>query len=45
MTLDPSAWFFGYALAGWVIVLGVATFGFRTALAGQPLFKDKLFQE
>ena len=45
ITLDPSAWFFGHTLVGFALVVAIAAYGFHTALAGQPLFKDRLFQD
>jgi hypothetical protein len=41
LTLDPSRWYFGYSLVVLLLVAALAAWGFRTALAGRPLFKDE----
>ena len=42
MTLDFSSWYAGIGMLGPVTVAALAAFGFWTALAGQPLFRDEL---
>lgn len=39
-----SAWHAGIFLVPVAVLLGMATYGFRTALAGQPLFKDEILR-
>jgi serine/threonine-protein kinase len=39
-TFDTSAWYFGLTLLAFVVVLLVVIYGFRTSLAGRPLFKE-----
>jgi hypothetical protein len=41
-TFDTSAWYFPNYVLGILSVLALALWGFRTALAGQPLWKDDL---
>jgi hypothetical protein len=41
LTLDVSRWYFGYSLVVLLLVAALAAWGFRTALAGRPLFKDE----
>ncbi|MFN2384969.1 MAG: hypothetical protein ABR576_01545 [Thermoanaerobaculia bacterium] len=38
LTTDPSLWYFSSSLFLILLVLGVAVFAFRTALAGKPAF-------
>jgi len=38
ITTQVSSWYFGIGLAGLVLLLGLAGYGFYTSLGGQPLF-------
>jgi len=42
LALDPGAWAFSATVALVGVLLGAAVYGFRTALAGRPLFDSKL---
>jgi len=42
LTLDLSAWYAGLALPAVLVVLALSAYGFRTALAGKPLFGSAL---
>lgn len=37
-TFDPSAWYFWPGLLGPLLLIALAIYGFKTALAGQTLF-------
>jgi hypothetical protein len=41
ITPDVSSWMFGGTLVALAIVLGLAIYGLRTALAGRPVFRDE----
>jgi serine/threonine-protein kinase len=43
LTWDTSAWYFWHGLAGPVVVLALAVYGFFTATAGQELFEKGFF--
>lgn len=45
ITSDFSSWYAGSTLFVFVVLIGLAVFGFYTSLAGQPLFKGKLLQD
>jgi serine/threonine-protein kinase len=38
VTLDPSSWYAAYSLPVVLVMVGVAVWGFHTALAGKPIF-------
>ena len=38
ITLDTSAWYFGYGFAALAIFAAIVLYAFRTSLAGRPLF-------
>jgi len=40
LTTDFSVWYSGSVAFSFAVVIALAVFGFRTALAGQPLFRD-----
>jgi serine/threonine-protein kinase len=42
MTFQVSSWTFGGTVAALALVLGLAIYGLRIALAGRPLFRDEL---
>lgn len=42
MSLDVSAWHAETSLMTLAIVMGLALYGFKVSLAGQPVFKDIL---
>jgi hypothetical protein len=42
ITTQVSSWIFGSTVVALAIVLGVAIYGLRIALAGRPLFPDEL---
>jgi hypothetical protein len=42
MTYDMSSWIFGGTAVALALVLGLAIYGLRIALAGRPLFRDEL---
>jgi hypothetical protein len=42
--LDFSAWYVGASLLSLAVAAAVAGYGFHTALAGRPLFKDDLLE-
>jgi Protein kinase domain len=44
-TTDLSQWYAGRGLFGLLVILGLAFFGFRTALAGQPIFGSGLLDD
>jgi serine/threonine-protein kinase len=44
-TVDPSVWYFGQGLTVALIFAALAVFAFRTATAGQPLWRRGLFDE
>jgi hypothetical protein len=41
ITADFSVWYAGASLFALLSVAAMAAFGFRTSLAGRPLFADK----
>jgi len=43
ITSDLGAWYAGYGLVGLVLLVALALYGFRTSLAGRPLFGQGLF--
>lgn len=45
MTFQVSSWTFGGAVVALALVLGLAIYGLRIALAGRPLFRDDLLTE
>jgi eukaryotic-like serine/threonine-protein kinase len=45
LTLDLSAWFAMRALPVLLVVLGLSVYGFKTALAGKPLFGRELLDD
>jgi hypothetical protein len=45
LTLDISAWFAGRALPVVAVVVALSLYGFRTALAGKPLFGRALLDD
>lgn len=44
-TLDPSRWYFGRSLAVLLLLAGVVAWGFRLALADQPIFGKALLED
>ena len=44
ITLDFSTWYAGATLTGMLTAVAVAGYGFHTALAGRPLFRDELLE-
>ncbi|MHC4447900.1 MAG: hypothetical protein ACYSXF_08995 [Planctomycetota bacterium] len=42
LTLDFSHWYAGLGMVGPAVVVALGAYGFWTALAGQPLFRDEL---
>jgi hypothetical protein len=44
LTADLSAWYATSALLTMASVLALAIYGFRTTLAGRPLWRDQLQQ-
>jgi serine/threonine-protein kinase len=44
LSFDPSVWYWGTSLLAVALVLGLAVYGFRVSLAGQPVFKDVLVE-
>jgi hypothetical protein len=42
ITYQVSSWTFGGTVVALALVLGLATYGLRIALAGRPLFRDEL---
>jgi len=42
MTYQVSSWTFGGTVVALALVLGLAIYGLRIALAGRPLFRDEL---
>jgi hypothetical protein len=44
ITTNFSVWYASSPLAALLLVLGLAIWSFRTALAGRPLFKQELFE-
>ena len=40
LTLDPSSWYFPYAVASMLPFVAVAIYGFVISLGGQVVFKD-----
>jgi len=45
MTYQASSWTFGGTAVALALVLGLAIYGLRIALAGRPLFRDELLTE
>jgi hypothetical protein len=45
LTLDVSAWFAARALPVVAVVVALSLYGFRTALAGKPLFGRALLDD
>jgi hypothetical protein len=45
LTLDFTAWFAMRALPVLLVVLGLSLYGFKTALAGKPLFGRELLDD
>lgn len=45
ITNDFSSWYAGSTLFVFVVLMGLAIYGFYTSLAGQPLLKGKLLQD
>jgi hypothetical protein len=45
LTLDVSAWYAARALPVVAVVAGLALYGFRTSLAGKPLFGRSLLED
>lgn len=45
ITTDLSSWYAGYALFALAVVVAVALYGFRTSLAGRPMFGGGLIQD
>jgi serine/threonine-protein kinase len=43
LTSDAGVWYFGQGVTGALIVLALAVFGFVTATAGRPLFRQGFF--
>jgi hypothetical protein len=39
LTLDFSAWYIASSLAGMLLFLGIAAYGFRCTVAGKKLFE------
>ena len=44
ITTNFSVWYASSPIAAFLLVLGLAIWSFRTALAGRPLFKQELFE-
>ncbi|MCH7884324.1 MAG: protein kinase [Planctomycetes bacterium] len=44
ITVDFSTWYAGGSLLAMLAVVAVAGYGFHTALAGRPLFRDELLE-
>jgi hypothetical protein len=44
MTTDLSAWYAAATLFPFLVIAGLAIWGFHTALAGRPLLKNELFE-
>ncbi|HEX6178222.1 MAG TPA: serine/threonine-protein kinase, partial [Thermoanaerobaculia bacterium] len=44
MVLDPASWAFGPTLLATAIIVAVATYAFRIALAGRPVFSDAVLE-
>jgi len=42
VTTDFSVWYSSEVAVVFIVVIGLALYGFRVALAGQPLFRDEL---
>jgi serine/threonine-protein kinase len=40
LSLDPTAWYAGTSIVAIAVVIGLAVYGFKLSLAGQPVFKD-----
>jgi hypothetical protein len=38
--IDLSTWYFSNIAFAWVAIVALAVYGFRTALAGQHIFKE-----
>jgi hypothetical protein len=38
--IDLSTWYFSNVAFAWVAIVALAVYGFRTALAGQHIFKE-----
>ncbi len=45
ITTQLSAWYSGIGIAGVMLLLGLAGYGFYTSLGGQPLFQSKLLED
>jgi hypothetical protein len=45
LTLDPSAWFATRALPVVALFAALAVYGFRTSLAGKPIFGRPLLED
>jgi serine/threonine-protein kinase len=45
ITSDFSSWYAGSTLFAFVVLVGLAIYGFHTSLAGQPLLKGKLLED
>ena len=45
ITSDFSSWYAGNTLFSFVVIIGLAIYGFYTSLAGQPLLKGKLLAD
>jgi hypothetical protein len=43
-TLDSSAWYSGRTIFAVALILCIAVYGFRTALAGRALWKAELLE-
>jgi hypothetical protein len=41
LTLDTSAWYFPASAATMAVIVGLGFWALRTALAGQPLWKEE----
>ncbi len=44
ITHDLGAWYAGWGLLGVLAIVGLAVYGFHTALAGRPLLKENLLE-
>jgi serine/threonine-protein kinase len=45
MTTDLSAWYAGACLFALIVAVSLAIYGFRTALAGRPVFRTELLND
>jgi hypothetical protein len=45
LTSDFSSWYAGNTLFIFVVLMGLAIYGFHTSLAGQSLLKGKLLED